>query len=126
MSWRDDIFEDDDTSPPSFGRGVKGKVTPPREDNDRRASPNPQTYRGETKLHWEYMEKGKIRDGNPSELRIDIDREGGVFLDHGELARILAGNKAEMIKQINEKIEDAQESYKNNEAADPTFYLVKT
>ena len=115
MSWRDGIFEDDDTPnrPDFVGRG--GKRVPLAGDGDRRASPNPQTYPRETKIHWEYMEKGRIREKDGRTITIDIDRDGGVFLDHGELARILAGKKDEMIKQIDDKIEEAQDRIRGNE-----------
>ena len=125
MSWRDDIFEDDDITlnPPGSGRGG-GKVGPPREDKDRRVSPNPQTALGETKPHWEYMEKGHIREKDGRAITIDIDRNGGVFLDHGELARILAGQTDVMINDITHKIDEAQERIRTNEGHNKNFYRV--
>lgn len=112
-------------SSPGHGPGKRPvSVALPAADKDRRVSPNPQTAPGETKTHWEYMEKGRIREKDGRTITIDIDRDGGVFLDHGELARILAGKKDEMIKEINDKIEDAQTSYRTNEGIQKKFYRV--
>ena len=114
----------DQTSPGSDpGKRPVGFALPAA-DKDRRVSPNPQTAPGETKTHWEYMEKGRIREKDGRTITIDIDRDGGVFLDHGELARILAGKKDEMIKEINDKIEDAQASYRTTENHNKEFYRV--
>jgi len=111
--------------PPSSGRVVhagSGGKGPPRDDKDRRVSPNPQTAPGETKAHWEYMEKGHIQEKDGRAITIDIDRDGGVFLDHGELARILAGQKDDMIRNINFQVQTAISNYKTNEGHDPKTY----
>lgn len=57
---------------------------------------------------------------------IDIDRDGGVFLDHGELARILeAGNTDAMVAQINKEIGSAKGRYEMTEKTAPDHYRVK-
>ena len=127
-TWRPPIGAGAGAGPPSPRRVVdagSGGQGPPREDKDRRISPNPQTVPGDPRLHWEYMEKGRIQEKNGETITIDIDRDGGVFLDHGELARILAGQKDDMIKNINFQIKVTKENRETYERENPKCNWVK-
>jgi len=84
-------------------------------DDELRVSPRPEKD-GRGGYYHESMIKQTIliQDGdNTQQIQIDIDRNGGVFLDHGELAKLLDGADINtVITQVQQAILTAKKSYR--------------
>jgi len=62
--------------------------------------------------YYEYMEFGHVMGKDNKQIRIDVDRDGGIFLDHGELAQLLeTENIQNVITQIESQILNAKMRY---------------
>ena len=60
----------------------------------------------------EYMEFGHVMGKDNKQIRIDVDRDGGIFLDHGELAQLLETEDIQnVITQIESQILNAKMRY---------------
>ena len=94
---------------PMPGPGAAGS-----KDDELRVSPR-QEDDGRGGYYHEAMIKQTIliQDGdNTQQIQIDIDRNGGVFLDHGELAKLLDGADINtVITQVKQAILTAKNSY---------------
>ena len=126
MSFRNNItFSPAQYSPPGGGYG--GGYTPPNQpsrgkppgpgvsdgtNNDQiRVSP---TVRKDERggSYYESMEFGHVMGKDNKQIRIDVDRDGGIFLDHGELAQLLdAEDIQNVITQIESQILSAKARY---------------
>ena len=85
-------------------------------DDELRVSPRPEKD-GRGGIYHETMIKQTIliQDGaHAQHIQIDIDRNGGVFLDHGELAKLLVDgvNINTVITQVKQAILTAKKSYR--------------
>ena len=66
------------------------------------------------KSYWEKMQSTIVDGKSGREIRIDVDREGGVFLDHGELADLLqSGTIDEVITKTDSAIRSAKHTMDN-------------
>ena len=64
--------------------------------------------------YYEYMEVGHVMGKDNKEIRIDVDRDGGIFLDHGELAQLLdSGDIQNVITNVKSQILSAKARYKH-------------
>lgn len=62
--------------------------------------------------YYEYMEFGHVMGKDNKQIRIDVDRDGGIFLDHGELAQLLETEDIQnVITQIESQILNAKMRY---------------
>lgn len=62
--------------------------------------------------YYEYMEVGHVMGKDNKQIRIDVDRDGGIFLDHGELAQLLEHDDIQnVIQQIDTQILTAKARY---------------
>ena len=126
MSFREKItFSPGGYQPPGGGYPPPGeppRVNPPRvnppggtsggTNNDQiRVSP---TVRKDERggSYYEYMEFGHVMGKDNKQIRIDVDRDGGIFLDHGELAQLLETEDIQnVITQIESQILNAKMRY---------------
>jgi Zn-finger nucleic acid-binding protein len=60
------------------------------------------------------MEPAHVIGEKGVQIRIDVDRDGGVFLDHGELAQLLdAGDIQNVITNVKSQILSAKARYQH-------------
>jgi hypothetical protein len=76
---------------------------------------SPKVYHDERgRLYQESMEPAHVIGKNGVKIRIDVDRDGGVFLDHGELAQLLdAGDIQDVITNVKSQILSAKARYQH-------------
>ena len=76
------------------------------------------------KSYWEKMQFANVANqsgGRPT--RIDVDRDGGVFLDHGELADLLqSGTIDEVIRNVGMTVDTAKQTIADNCRQDSDYY----
>ena len=101
------------TPPAHIGQGGVGVGS---KDDELRVSPRPEKD-GRGGIYHETMIKQTIliQDGaHAQHIQIDIDRNGGVFLDLGELAKLLVDgvNINTVITQVKQAILTAKKSYR--------------
>ena len=76
------------------------------------------------KSYWEKMQFHNVV--NPSggrSIRIDVDRDGGVFLDHGELADLLqSGTIDEVVRNVQMTVDTAKHTIADHCRANPDYY----
>ena len=105
-------------TPPEKGGGPPDKKAPG--DMDRRVSPNIQRPNPGDLDRWEYCVKSDIYrtvGAQKTVKKIDIDRQGGVFLDHEELVFLLEGDKEEMIGEIERAVSNSRMKYDTGSVA---------
>ena len=102
------------------GRGRLPGGNPPRPnapatpDLGKRVSPTIRHDKSSGRTYHETMVKQTVAGVN-----IDIDRDGGVFLDHDELAKLLeTGNIDDLIVRIKDAVGGAKLQYQQRPAAD--------
>jgi len=76
---------------------------------------SPKVYMDErSRPYQESMEAAYVIGKNNVQIRIDVDRDGGVFLDHGELAQLLdAGDIQDVITNVKSQILSAKARYQH-------------
>ena len=88
-------------------------VALPTQDHETRVSPTIR-FDDRGRPYQEIMEKASVGG-----INIDVDREGGVFLDHDELAKLLeTGNIDDVITRIRDAISTARARYQQRPPAD--------
>jgi Zn-finger nucleic acid-binding protein len=128
MSFRKNItFSPAQYSPPGGGygggyvqpidlAGPDGKPKPgPTGSGNDQIRISPKVYHDERgRLYQESMEPAHIIGEKGVQIRIDVDRDGGVFLDHGELAQLLdAGDIQNVISNVKSQILSAKARYQH-------------
>ena len=108
---------------PPIGRGEKqpfpgkssGKGTVDVGSGNDQIRVSPKVYNDERgKPYQESMEPAHVIGKNNVQIRIDVDRDGGVFLDHGELAQLLdAGDIQNVITNVKSQILSAKAKYQH-------------
>ena len=108
--------------PPGGGYGGGGPVSPvgagadqilvdPSDEQGRVSPVIEKDERGNTYHEWMSKQTIPSQSGG-GHIKIDIDRHGGVFLDHGELAKLLDGGDINtVITQVRQAILTAKSSY---------------
>jgi hypothetical protein len=109
--WTKGIFDDDE---PSQGVSPGKKVSSIGSGNDQ-IRVSPKVYMDErSRPYQESMEAAYVIGKNNVQIRIDVDRDGGVFLDHGELAQLLdAGDIQDVIANVKSQILSAKARYQH-------------
>ena len=95
------------------GTSNEGTRISPREHKD-----------SNSKSYWEKMQFANV--ANPSgarPVRVDVDRDGGVFLDHGELADLLqSGTIDEVVRNVQMTVDTAKHTIADHCRANPDYY----
>ena len=103
------------------GAGSDGGGSTPNEGT--RISPR-EHKDSNSKSYWEKMQFANVANqsgGRPT--RIDVDRDGGVFLDHGELADLLqSGTIDEVIRNVGMTVDTAKQTIADNCRQDSDYY----
>lgn len=86
-----------------------------RTGNDHQVRVSPTVYKDERgRPYQETMEHAHVIGKNNVQIRIDVDRDGGIFLDHGELAQLLdSGDIQNVINNVKSQILSAKARYKH-------------
>ena len=123
MSFRNNItFSPAQYTPPGGGYGGgyakpgPGPITPrPTGTGNDQVRVSPTVYKDERgRSYQETMEHAHVIGKNNVQIRIDVDRDGGIFLDHGELAQLLdSGDIQNVITNVKSQILSAKARYKH-------------
>jgi len=107
--------------PSTIPVGVGPNIVSPNEGT--RISPR-EHKDSNSKSYWEKMQFANVANqsgGRPT--RIDVDRDGGVFLDHGELADLLqSGTIDEVIRNVQMTVDTAKHTIADNCRQDSDYY----
>jgi hypothetical protein len=108
------------TSRPITSRPITSRPTGTGNDqvrtgNDHQVRVSPTVYKDERgRPYQETMEHAHVIGKNNAQIRIDVDRDGGIFLDHGELAQLLdSGDIQNVITNVKSQILSAKARYKH-------------
>ena len=76
------------------------------------------------KSYWEKMQFSNVVNPSGSRpVRIDVDRDGGVFLDHGELADLLQSGKIDdVITNVQNAVDTTKHTIADHCRANPDYY----
>jgi len=122
MSFREKITFSAGYQPPGGGyyskpgdRNPGGDVKLPDGANNDQIRVSPTVRKDERGgSYYEYMEVGHVLGKDNKQIRIDVDRDGGIFLDHGELAQLLETDDIQnVITQIESQILSVRARYQH-------------
>lgn len=76
------------------------------------------------KSYWEKMQFSNVVNPSGSRpVRIDVDRDGGVFLDHGELSELLQSGKIDnVITNVQNAVDTTKHTITDHCRQDPDYY----
>ena len=74
--------------------------------------------------YWEKMQFANVVNPSASRpVRIDVDRDGGVFLDHGELSELLQSGKIDdVITNVENAVDTTKHTITDHCRQDPDYY----